>query len=623
MLSRRAVIVDTTASPNARLRPVAVNEVRLTDRFWAPRLQTLREVTLLTQYDLMEQTGRIDNFRRAAGKIKKDFEGIYFNDSDVYKWIEAVAWAVAYEPDERLSALADVVIAEIGQAQREDGYLNTYFTFERAGERWTNLEAMHEMYLAGHLFQAAVAHHRATGRRDLLHIACRFADHIASVFGPGLRHGCDGHPEPEMALVELYRETGQRRYLDLACFLLDERGHGYCGGQEVLQDHKPFRELTEVVGHAVRAMYLNCGAADIFMETGDSSLLSPLESLWRNLTARRMYVTGGVGARYEGEAFGADYELPNERAYAETCAAIGNAMWQWRMFLMTGEPRFLDVFELALYNGALSGISLDGRQYFYVNPLADAGGHRRQDWFGCACCPPNIARFLAQLSGYLYAVRDDALFVNLYAASEAEIPLGESIARVVQETAYPWDGEVLLRVEPPQEMEFALHLRIPGWAEGACAMVAGEEIGEPMPGQHLAVRRTWRAGDEVRLHLGMPPQWLEAHPCVDADVGRLALRRGPLIYCAEAADNPQADPRKLIVQPAAPVVARWRPELLGGVVVLEGRAEVAPCKAWGDNLYLPTFSAPRPSQGVDFVAIPYYAWANREAGPMQVWLRRC
>ncbi|MCX7598027.1 MAG: glycoside hydrolase family 127 protein [Armatimonadetes bacterium] len=622
MSDRRSIIVDTSASPHARLRPVAVGEVRLTDNFWAPRLRVLREVTLPTQYQLMEQTGRIDNFRRAAGKIHKDFEGIYFNDSDVYKWIEAVAWAVAYEPDEKLSALADAVIAEIGPAQREDGYLNTYFTFERADERWTNLETMHEMYLAGHLFQAAVAHHRATGRRDLLEIACRFADHIASVFGPGLRHGCEGHPEPEMALVELYRETGEQRYLDLACFLLNERGHGYCGGAEVQQDHKPFRELREVVGHAVRAMYLNCGAADIFMETGDATLLPALEAMWRNLTARRMYVTGGVGARYEGEAFGADYELPNERAYAETCAAIGNAMWQWRMFLMTGEPRYMDVFELALYNGALAGISLDGRQYFYVNPLADGGNHRRQDWFGCACCPPNIARLLAQLSGYFYAVGDGIIYVNLYAASEAEIPLGDATVRVVQETAYPWDGEVLLRLDPGEAREFELRLRIPSWVTKASAAVNGKAVGEPVPGRYLIVRRTWRAGDEVRLNLGMAPQWLEAHPRVEAAVGHVALRRGPLIYCLEAADNPGVPPNDLIIDPARPLEPRWRADLLGGLMTITGPAHVAPCQPWGDKLYLPVESAPRPEQVVDFVAIPYYAWANREPGPMRVWLRR-
>lgn len=622
MSSQQAVIVDTTASPYARLRPVAVSKVRLKDGFWAPRLQTLREVTLPSQYELMEQTGRIDNFRRAAGKIHKDFEGIYFNDSDVYKWVEAVAWALAYAPDGKLAALADSVIAEIGAAQREDGYLNTYFTFERAGERWSNLEAMHEMYLAGHLFQAAVAHHRATGQRDLLEIACRFADHIASVFGPGLRHGCDGHPEVEMALVELYRDTGERRYLDLACFLLDERGHGYCGGREVQQDHKPFRELTEVVGHAVRAMYLNCGAADIFMETGDATLLQALEAMWRNLTARRMYVTGGVGARYEGEAFGADYELPNERAYAETCAAIGNAMWQWRMFLMTGDPRFMDVFELALYNGVLVGISLDGRQYFYVNPLADPGGHRRQDWFGCACCPPNIARLLAQLPGYFYAIEDGGVYVNLYGASEAEIPLGESVVGVVQETAYPWDGEVLLRVEPRNEMQFALHLRIPSWATQASVEVAGEKISVPAPGEYVRIQRTWRPGEEVQLSVDMPPQWIEAHPRVEADVGRVALRRGPLIYCVEAADNRESDPRDLVVNPSQHVTAEWRADLLGGVVTLQGRGEAIAHEAWGDKLYLPLESAPRRYHAVSFVAIPYYAWANRDAGAMCVWLRR-
>jgi hypothetical protein len=600
---------------------VAVGAVRLGEGFWTPRLAALREVTLPTQYDLMESTGRISNFRRAAGKIEGDFEGIYFNDSDVYKWIEAAAWAVAYEPDDRLTALMDAVIAEIGPAQREDGYLNTFYTFDRADERWTNLESMHEMYLAGHLFQAAVAHHRATGSDALMTIACRFADHIGSVFGPDLRHGCEGHPEPEMALVELYRETGEARYLDLARFLLDERGHGHCGGKDYCQDHKPFRELTDVAGHAVRALYLNCGAADLYMETGDASLAAAQEAMWANLTARRMYVNGGVGARHWGEAFGGDYELPNESAYAETCAAIASLMWQWRLFLATGEARYMDAFELALLNGALPGISLDGRQYFYVNPLADRGRHRREDWFGCACCPPNIARVLAQLTGYMYAVGDDGLWVNLYATGPAEVEVGGVAVRLVQETAYPWSGDVGLRVEPAEEAEFTLRLRIPPWAEGAEASVGGESVGEVTPGEYLAIRRAWRAGDEVELRLPMRPEWLQAHPWIEGNVGRVALRRGPLLYCVEAAGN-KADPWALVVDPAAPVSESPRADLLGGVIALEGVAEATPMDQWEGRLYLREADAPKPGGPVAWTAVPYYAWANRDAGPMQAWLRR-
>ncbi|HID08577.1 MAG TPA: glycoside hydrolase family 127 protein, partial [Armatimonadetes bacterium] len=385
-MPREMVVVDTRNSPFAKLHPVGINAVRLQDKFWKPRLTTVYEVTLTTQYELLEETGRIDNFRRASGKVSGDFRGIYFNDSDVYKWLEAVAFAIACEPNERLSKLADAVISEIIPAQDDDGYLNTYFTFERKRERWTDLHRMHELYCAGHLIQAAIAHHRATMDESLLNVAMRFADHIVSIFGPGKRDGTPGHPEIEMALVELYRETGNRNYLELAKFFLDRRGHGIIGGSAQLIDHQPFRELSEIVGHAVRSCYLNAGATDIVLETGERSLHNALERLWHNMTERKMYITGGIGARYLGEAFGNDYELPNERAYAETCAAIANVMWNWRMLLLTGDGRFADVMELALYNGVLSGISLDGKAYFYVNPLADRGAHRRQPWFPCACC---------------------------------------------------------------------------------------------------------------------------------------------------------------------------------------------------------------------------------------------
>jgi hypothetical protein len=619
---RPAVIVDTSSSPHARLRPVAVDAVRLRDDFWAPRMVALREVTLPTQYDLMEETGRIDNFRRASGKIRADFQGIYFNDSDVHKWIEAAAWALAYQPDANLQRLTDLVIAEVAAAQGEDGYLNTYHMFDLAGERWSDLATKHEMYLAGHLFQAAVAHHRATGRRDLLDVACRFADNIDSVFGPGKRRGTDGHPEPEMALVELYRETGEPRYLALARFLLDERGHGLVGGDSNLQDHKPFRDLEEVIGHAVRALYLNCGAADIFAETGEQALADTLGRLWHNLAERRMYVTGGVGALYAGEALGRDYELPNASAYSETCAAIANLMWQWRMFLLSGEARFVDVLELALYNGALAGISLDGKGYYYVNPLADRGGHRRQPWFGCACCPPNIARILAQLTGYFYATSDDGLWVNLYAASDARLPWRGQTVALAQDTAYPWDGDVALRISPAEDAEFTLFLRVPVWAESAAASVNGKSAGAAAGGGHLAIRRRWSPGDEVSLSLGMRAEWLAAHPHIEADAGRLALRRGPLVYAVEQADNPGLDPWCFSADPSRELTAEHAPDLFGGVTVLRGEADAVPADAWSHSLYMPEGRLASHRRPARFAAIPYYAWANREPGPMQVWLPR-
>ncbi len=622
MTDHPAVIVDTSSSPHARLRPVAVNAVRFRDDFWAPWMVRLREVTLPTQYNLMEETGRIDNFRRASGKITADFRGIFFNDSDVYKWIEAAAWSVAYEPDANLARLADLAIAEIADAQQEDGYLNTYFMFDLAGERWTDLAMKHEIYLAGHLFQAGVAHHRATGRRDLLEVARRFADNIDLVFGPGKRHGTDGHPEPEMALVELYRETGEPRYLALAQFLLDERGQGHIGGDIYLQDHKPFRDMDEIAGHAVRACYLNCGATDILAETGEQALSDALGRLWGNLTERRMYVTGGVGALYAGEAFGADYELPNASAYAETCAAIANAMWQWRMFLLTGQGRFMDVFELALLNGSMAGIALDGKDYFYVNPLASRGNHRRQPWFDCACCPPNIARLIAQVAGYFYATSEDGVWVNLYAASDAQVPWrGQTIA-VAQDTDYPWGGDVVLRVSPAEEAEFTLYLRVPEWAEGASASVNGVPVDSDPVGGYLPIRRRWSKGDEVELSLNMKPEWLAANPMIEADAGRLALRRGPLVYAVEQADNSGLDPWLLAVDASGPLAADRVPDLLGGVTVVRGEGEVLAPDAWARSLYLPQAKLASLQMKTSFTALPYHAWANRKAGPMQVWLPR-
>ncbi len=382
-----AVVVDTRHSPFGRLRPLSLDEVTIDDTFWAPRRRVNHAVTLPEQYEQLERTGRLHNLRRAAGQEQGVFEGRFFNDSDVYKWLEAAAWTLATARDERLRAQVDDVIALIAAAQDADGYLDTYFTFDRAAERWTNLAVMHELYCAGHLIQGAVAHHRATGAHTLLDVATRLADHIVATFNPEGLQGADGHPEIELALVELARDTGDERYLRQAAFFVDQRGQQppTISGKEYHQDHAPVRAQREVVGHAVRALYLYAGMTDVYAETGERAVREALDALWRDLQERKVYITGGAGARYEGEAFGDDYELPNRRAYAETCAAIAHVMWAWRMLLVTGEARYADAMETALYNGVLSGISLDGATYFYENPLSDRGGHRRQPWFGTAC----------------------------------------------------------------------------------------------------------------------------------------------------------------------------------------------------------------------------------------------
>jgi DUF1680 family protein len=617
-------VVDTSSSPHARVRPVPIEAVRLEDGFWAPRQRALAERILPTQYRLCEETGRISNFRRAAKKAAGDFRGYFFNDSDVYKWAEAVGFALATAGgiDRGLSGLLSGVIDEIAAAQDDDGYLNTYFTFDRAGERWTNLRDMHELYCAGHLMQAAVAIHRSTGDRKLLDVACRFADHIAGVFGPGKRRGACGHPEVEMALVELYRETGRRNYLDIALEFLNNRGRGVLGGGENLIDHRPFRELEDIAGHAVRSLYLNSGAADIYMETGEVALLDALDRLWRSLTEMRMYVTGGAGSRPEGEAFGPDYDLPNATAYAETCAAIANVMWNWRMFLITGDAKYVDVLELALYNGVLSGISLDGERYFYVNPLADRGDRRRQVWFPCACCPPNIARLLASVQGYVYGRSGDGIWVNLFAQGKGMIQLPGNRIEVTQSTEYPWRGEVGLTVEPEREAEFGLQLRVPGWCVGgADVKVNGRTVGTSIGGRFFELRRTWARGDTVQLSLGMPVERIESHPRIEADAGRIALRRGPFIYCFEQPDNAGFDVWDLALGDDIPLEARWEPDLLNGVMAIEGEG-IALDADWSmGRLYRSRASGVTGGRSVRFKAIPYFAWGNREAGPMAVWVR--
>ncbi len=622
-------VINLCHSPHARLHPAPFSAVRLTDAFWEPRRSMNWQVTLPSQYRKMEETGRIDNFRRASG-AKKDiaFQGYFFNDSDVYKWLEAVAWSLASQTDAGLEQQAAALIEEVAAAQSPDGYLNTYFTFEKAGERWTNLADMHELYCAGHLIQAAIAYRRATGQSRLLEIAIRFADYICSVFGPGLRPGSPGHPEVEMALVELSRETGDDKYRRLAQFFLDSRGQGLIGGATYHLDHKPFREMDHLVGHVVRALYLCCGAADLYAESGEAALLDSLERLWRRAAERQTYLTGGLGARYEAEGFGEDFELPSARAYAETCAAIASVMWSWRMLHLTGEAQYTDALERALYNGVLSGIGLDGQSYFYVNPLADDGNRRRKDWFLCACCPPNVARLLAELPAYFYSLSPEGAWIHLYAQSSARLSLpGGDVFSLSMTTAYPWEGEIQidLREEVPAGIA-SIFLRIPGWTAGPVSLqINGQEQPGPFkPGSYAEIRRLWQPGDQIMLHLPTQPVWIEAHPHLTENIGMLALQRGPLVYCIEGVDHPGIELRDAIVDPQKPVEVDPCPDLLGGIYRMKARARVsAPDSEWQSRLYRP-FSGQSLASNNDFslTAIPYYAWANRQPGPMQVWMRR-
>jgi len=601
---------------HAKLRPVSFNRVQIQDAFWLPRIETNRTATLPHTLDWCEKTGRISNFAKAGGLMKGEHEGIYFNDSDVYKVLEGAAYTLALRPDKQLEARIDAIIDKIAAAQQPDGYLNTYYTLKEPDKRWTNLGRMHELYCAGHLIEAAVAYHRATGKRKLLDVACRLADHIDSVFGPGKRVGYPGHEEIELALVKLYRETGEDRYRKLAEFFIEVRGQNRNADEQYCQAHLPIKEQSEIVGHAVRAMYLYSGVADIAALTGDRGYIDAMERLWRNVTGCKMYVTGGIGAERHTEGFSADYDLPNGSAYAETCASIGMALWNHRLLMLHAQGRFADVLERVMYNGVLSGVSLDGRRFFYDNPLASYGQHARSEWFNCACCPTNVVRFLPSVGGYIYAEGDDGPWVNLYVASTAEVSVRGQQVKLVQKTDYPWSGKVTLEVEPAAASEFALHLRIPGWAESFNLLVNGQPISDAKPVEgYVTVSRSWKAGDVVELDLPMEVRRVYAHPRVEADAGRVALQRGPLVYCVEGVDNGGAV-HNLVLPPGARLTSRKTADLLGGVVVVEGEALAVQPIEWGQKLY----RSDLPVESRRFQAVPYYAWNNRGRGPMVVWL---
>jgi DUF1680 family protein len=623
-----AVIVDTTDSPFARLRPIPIANVRLSDPIWEPRRKMTTERTIPEQHALLESSERLANFRRGAGTEDGPFFGRYFNDTDVYKWLEAAAWALAMEPDTELDALVDSVIETVGSAQQPDGYLDNFYVVGQIEKKWTELTVTHELYCAGHLFQAAVAHYRATGKTSLLDIACHFADLLCDTFGPveeGKMPGTDGHEEVELAMVELGRATGNRRYIDQALYFLDARGYGLVGGDEYHQDHVPFREATAVVGHAVRQVYFTAGAADIYAETGDQSILTALHRLWESMTQRRIYVSSGIGSRWEGESFGRDFELPNLRAYTESCAAIGSIMWNWRMLLITGEAKYADLIESTLYNAMLPGISLSGDLYFYQNPLADDGTHRREPWFDCACCPPNLARTLASISGYIATTSDEGIWLHLYAQSDldVELPSGKRV-RLRQQTSYPWDGQITVTVDA--DSAFSLFLRIPAWSESAAVTVNGELVeGAMRPGTYLELARTWTSGDVVEVTLPMPVRLVESHPHLFENAGRAAVFRGPLLYCLEQAGNDGIDPRDVTIPHAASFTVERKPDLLGGVDILSATATVqAPPKSWDTELYRPIDGshAAQVSPERPITLIPYFTWANREPGRMEVWLRK-
>ena len=629
-----------TTSAAVRWRPLPLGAARITGGFWAPRQEANGAAAVPAGRQQLESAGNLQNLRLAAGDAEGTAVGPVFADSDVYKWLEAAAWEYGRRPAEELLREQREVTALVAKAQAEDGYLDSVVQvrYGRDG-RYQDLPWSHEHYCAGHLMQAAVAQVRCTGDRALLDVAVNVADHLVATFGEDLRHDVDGHPVVEMGLVELFRETGDRRYLELARYFVDARGHGLIEsyGEEptYFSDRVPVREATTVEGHAVRAVYLAAGAADVAAELGDKELLASLETQFDHMMATKTYLTGGLGARWEGESFGDEYELPPDRAYAETCAAIGGVQWAWRMLLATGDPKYADAAERMLFNGFLAGVSLSGDEYFYVNPLQLRGGahphgnrspaHGRRGWFDCACCPPNIMRTFASLAGYVATSDSEGVQVHQFATGELSAGLGDAGVRLSVETGYPWDGVVRLRVDETAVEAWTLSLRVPGWASGATVVVQGEESAAT-PGEYARLTRTWGVGDVVELRLPLQVRVTEAHPRIDAVRGCVALERGPLVYTVEQADQPDGvavDDLHLVV--GADVSASHDPDLLTGVTVLTttgrvGSGDVA--RPWPYTQATSTDTAAAVGEEVPVVALPYYAWANRGVGAMRVWLPR-
>ncbi|WP_432879076.1 glycoside hydrolase family 127 protein [Kribbella sp. CA-245084] len=584
------------------LRPLPPGSSELTGGFWSDRRRVNRETTIPAAAERLEEVGTLTNFRRAAAGETGGFAGKLFADTDVYKWLEAVAWEQAREPSDELATWQTDASALVAAAQEPDGYLNTHTRLALDGTRYGDLEKGHELYCAGHLFQAAVAQVRATGDRTLLDVACRFADELCKTFGPGRLEGIDGHPLIEMALVELYRETGTASYLELASYFVEARGHGMLTvpghhGPAYFQDHLPVRSVRTIAGHAVRALYLAAGATDVAVETGDHELLDALQATWSTMAESQTYLTGGVGSRWYGEAFGDPFELPPDTAYCETCAAIASVQWSWRLLLATGESKYADLIERTLYNAVIPGVSLAGDRFFYVNTLkvrhnAFADDQRsavggRQPWFGTACCPPNVMRTLSSLDQLVATSDDDGVQLQLYAPASIAVDLPTGRVAFEVATEYPWHGTVRVRITATPDEPWTLGLRIPAWADSHRLTINGLEG---------PLRRVWAVGDEVVLELPVAARRTRPDERIDSVRGCVAIERGPLVYCFEQQDADVVLDETAAV--AGELVERERADLLGGVTTVEV-----------------------PGRDGPLTAIPYYAWANRTVGPMTVWIR--
>lgn len=593
---------QTKETPFKMIEQVDFSHIKITDNFWSPRLKSHVTTTLPVCIDQIEnQTGRIRNFENAT-KGEGEHSGIFFDDSDVYKALEGMAYSLINNPDPELEKKADEWIDKFAAAQQPDGYINTFYTLTGLDKRWKNMDK-HEMYCAGHMIEAGVAYYQATGKRKLLDVCIRMADHMMSLFGPGKRHWVPGHEEIELALVKLYQVTNDKKYLDFSNWLIEERGHGHgtMGGEGnwdpfYYQDEKTVREMTDIAGHAVRCMYLYCGMADVAAMKKDSGYIAALDRLWDDVVFRNMYITGGIGSSRHNEGFTEDYDLPNLDAYCETCASVGMVLWNQRMNQFTGDAKYINVLERSMYNGALAGISLAGDRFFYVNPLESKGDHHRQVWYGCACCPSQISRFLPSIGNYIYGTSADAIWVNLYIGNKATFKVDGKDIEIQQETNYPWDGVMKLMVSTASPIKKEICLRIPDWCKDYTISVNEKDVKAPTDKGYAVLNETWKQNDVIVLNMAMPIEVVAADPRVKGNIGKRAIQRGPLVYCMEEVDNAK-DFDKQIISPATSFSSRFDPSLLNGVVAV---------KAQNGNETLSL--------------IPYYSWDNREAGKMKVWI---
>ena len=615
--------------------PVPFTSVKVTDNFWGQRLQASREVTIPLAFSKCEETGRYENFVKAAHPSDTyKVEGFSFDDTDVYKTIEGASYSLQTYPDKKLQKYIDSVLVIVAGAQEPDGYLYTARTMNPkhphnwAGkERWVAVENLsHEFYNLGHMIEGAVAHYQATGKRNFLNIAIKYADCVCREIGngPQQKKYVPGHQIAEMALVKLYMVTGDKKYLDQAKFFLDTRG--YTSRKDAYsQAHKPVVEQDEAVGHAVRAVYMYSGMADVAAITGDSSYIKAIDKIWDNIVSKKIYITGGIGARHAGEAFGNNYELPNLSAYCETCAAIGNVYMNYRLFLLHGDAKYFDVLERTLYNGLISGVSLDGGSFFYPNPLSSNGKYSRKPWFGCACCPSNVSRFIPSLPGYVYAVKNDQVYVNLYLSNKAELKVDKKKILLEQETGYPWNGDIRLKITQGNQ-DFTMKLRIPGWVRGNVlpgdlysytdnqkpayqVAVNGQTVESDVNDGYLSIARKWKKGDVVEVHFDMIPRIVKANPKVEADHGRVAVERGPIVYCAEWPDN-RFNVHSILLNQHPQFKVTDKPELLYGIRQITTDAQALSYDKAGKLV----------TKDVELTLIPYYAWAHRGEGDMEVWL---